>query len=398
MEIVVGRLASPSVARATVEVVERKGLGHPDTICDGVAEAASAGLVRAYRERFGTVLHHNVDKVLLVGGAAEPAFGGGRVSEPIDLHIAGRAVREAGGRAIPVDEVITEAAREWLGRHLPHLDPARHVRIQSHVRPGSAELVSLFQRGAAPVANDTSIGVGYAPESPLERAVRALDAHLRSEEVRRAHPHLGEDVKILALRRGSEVRFVVAHAFVDRHVADLDDYRRRRDALTDLVRDGLSASFDAPEVVVNAADDLDRGEVYLTVLGTSAEAGDDGEAGRGNRANGLITPMRPMTMESVAGKNPVSHVGKIYNVVAERLARALCAELPPVREAGCLLASRIGAPLEDPQLVDVRVRTREGAEPDDVRDAVQALVERELARVGDIDPAEVLARLTGSPP
>ncbi|HSJ96111.1 MAG TPA: methionine adenosyltransferase, partial [Myxococcota bacterium] len=62
-----------------VEVVERKGLGHPDSICDALAEAFSLALSRFYREHFGRILHHNVDKVLLVGGRAEPAFGGGAV-------------------------------------------------------------------------------------------------------------------------------------------------------------------------------------------------------------------------------------------------------------------------------------------------------------------------------
>ena len=76
-------------------------------------------------------------------------------------------------------------------------------------------------------------------------------------------------------------------------------------------------------VVVNAADDPAAGSLYLTVTGTSAEAGDDGEAGRGNRINGLIVPFRPMTMESVAGKNPVTHVGKLYNIVASLIAQRL---------------------------------------------------------------------------
>ena len=75
--------------------VERKGLGHPDTICDAVSEAASLALSRAYLERCGRVLHHNVDKVLLRGGTARPAFGGGEVLEAIEIYIAGRATGAA---------------------------------------------------------------------------------------------------------------------------------------------------------------------------------------------------------------------------------------------------------------------------------------------------------------
>ncbi|MFW5875550.1 MAG: methionine adenosyltransferase [Myxococcota bacterium] len=397
MELVVDHLASPSPAEASVEVVERKGLGHPDTICDAVAEAASAALSDAYRDRFGTVLHHNVDKALLVGGASQPAFGGGRVIEPMELHLAGRAARGIGEATVPIDELVVEAARTWLACHLREVDVARHVRFQCHLRSGSRDLSSLFGRGdRVPLANDTSIGVGFAPESPLEGAVRGLDAHLRSEGMGREHPHLGEDLKIMAIRRGGTARFVVANAFIDRHVATLGDYRQRREALAEDVRRLASAWFDQVEVAVNAADDVEAGDVYLTVLGTSAEAGDDGEAGRGNRANGLITPMRSMTMESVAGKNPVSHVGKIYNVVADRIARSVWNDVPEVREATCLLVSRIGAPIDDPQLVDVRVHPAPGVDPEDVRGAVRTVVEREQGRMGEIDPDEVLARLTGS--
>ncbi len=53
---------------------------------------------------------------------------------------------------------------------------------------------------------------------------------------------------------------------------------------------------------------------------TSVEMGDDGATGRGNRGNCLITPMRPMSIEAIAGKNPVNHVGKIYNVIAQQVA------------------------------------------------------------------------------
>ena len=106
---------------------------------------------------------------------------------------------------------------------------------------------------------------------------------------------------------------------------------------------------------VNAADVPARGQIYLTVTGTSAEAGDDGEAGRGNRANGLITPYRPMTLESVAGKNPVTHVGKLYNVAARRAAASLVTELPDLTAAEVYLVSRIGAPIAEPSLVELRL-------------------------------------------
>jgi hypothetical protein len=61
------------------EIVERKGPGHPDSLCDGISDAISRGLSRYYLDHFGTILHHNVDKVLLIGGRSKPAFGGGEI-------------------------------------------------------------------------------------------------------------------------------------------------------------------------------------------------------------------------------------------------------------------------------------------------------------------------------
>jgi S-adenosylmethionine synthetase len=105
-----------------VEIVERKGLGHPDSICDALAETLSGNLCRAYRRRFGEILHHNVDKALLRGGQATARFGGGSVLAPIDIYLAGRAVSAVGNDAVPIEEIVVEGSRAWLkanrGMHL----------------------------------------------------------------------------------------------------------------------------------------------------------------------------------------------------------------------------------------------------------------------------------------
>lgn len=369
-------------ADAPMEVVERKGLGHPDTICDALAEQASRALSRHYVERFGVVLHHNVDKVLLVGGQSRTAFGGGEVLEPIDVILAGRATREVEGVAVPVDELAVEACRSWLREHFRTLEPDVHVRLHPRIRPGSADLVDLFMRQARTghwLANDTSIGVGFAPMTRLERAVLEVERHLRSERTHAEHPELGEDIKVMGVRRGGEVELTVADAFVDRWVPSLGTYREQREALRSRVAGAAEPLLGVePAVHANAADDLDSGSVYLTVTGTSAESGDDGEAGRGNRHSGLITPYRPMTMESVAGKNPVSHVGKIYNVAAMELCQALVEQIEPVTAATCVMVSRIGGPVNEPAAVHLRIGT-DGTALDEVRALVQERAEQRIA-------------------
>lgn len=380
MKLVVSRIRS-TPAGAPVEIVERKGRGHPDTICDLVAERASVALCRAYRERFGAILHHNVDKALLRAGSARPAFGGGEVTAPIEIYVAGRATQEAGGVVLPVDDIVLEACDGALRETLHALDPARDVRLESLLRPGSTELRALFERpGERWLANDTSIGVGFAPASELERVVLAVSERLEGEGA--SQPEVGEDVKVMGVRSAGGIQLTAACAFVDRHVRSVDDYLEKKARVAELAREtARSLGVEDVEVVVNAADDVERGELYLTVTGTSGEAGDDGQVGRGNRSNGLITPQRPMSLEAVAGKNPVTHVGKLYNLVAQRAAARLVEALPGVRAAECYLVSRIGRPVDDPWVADVRLETTDGEPPERLADPAGEIVRSELGQL-----------------
>ena len=367
-----------------VEVVERKGRGHPDSICDAVAEAFSISLTRAYHARFGTILHHNVDKILLAAGSSAPRFGGGEVTAPMEIYLGGRATSLADAVEIPIADIGAASTRAWLRANLHAFDAERHVRVHTVVRPGSRALTTLLKTGqsARIVANDTSIGVGYAPSSRLERVVLAVERALTSPDAISAHPVIGEDVKVMGVRRGREIDITIACAIVDRHVRGLSDYT---DATALVARTARQVAQDMHDgevrVAINAADNLAAGDTYLTVTGTSAEAGDDGQVGRGNRVGGLITPSRPMTIEAAAGKNVVMHVGKSYNIVAHRIADSIVATCPEVSDVTCLLVSRIGSPAETPQLVELQVHTRDGIPLDVVRPVVEAIAQ---ARLGDL--------------
>jgi S-adenosylmethionine synthetase len=359
VQLGVSALLSPPPAAQPLELVERKGVGHPDSICDALVENLSIGLSRFYLERFGAILHHNVDKGLLVGGAAKPAFGGGAVIEPIEIYIAGRATRSLRGITVPVDELAVELSRDWIGRHLRGLG-AGAVRIIPRIRETSAELGALFLRhaeGAPPLANDTSFGVGFAPLDSLEGAVLAVERRLAAADTRRACPEIGQDVKITGMRSSDAVRITVACALIGGHLTDLPDYFAKKERVRSLAVEAASKTGGgAVEADVNPADGDTIDSIYLTVTGLSAEAGDDGQVGRGNRVNGLITPYRPMSLEAAAGKNPVTHTGKLYNLLADRIARALVSELPGVEEAYCYLLSRIGSPITEPHAADIGLR------------------------------------------
>ncbi|MFW9799094.1 MAG: methionine adenosyltransferase [Candidatus Thorarchaeota archaeon] len=360
MNIEVTRGLGIPVPERKVEIVERKGKGHPDTLCDKAAEELSVRLSEFYIETFGQVQHHNVDKVLLVGGQSNARFGGGDVIEPIYLLLSGRAVDVVNKdyeRQVPVGKFAVEHTREWLSGDLPNLDVNSDVIIDYKIRAGSTDLVGNFEVGVdIPRANDTSFGVGYAPLSPTEELVLEAEQLLNHAYTKKKWPQIGEDIKVMGTRVGDNIHLQVAAAIISTHTKDAEEYASVMEGIRELLSDMAVKITDQPvDVSVNTADSPEDGLFYLTVTGTSAEHGDDGQVGRGNRANGLITPYRPMTLEAAGGKNPVSHVGKTYNVAAREIVDRVVKEHPDLSQVYCFLVSQIGAPITEPQAVNVEL-------------------------------------------
>ena len=372
----------------SVEIVERKGTGHPDQICDCVMDAISVALSQAYLKDFGTILHHNIDKGLLAAGRVEKRFGGGEVIEPMELTIGDRATFSASGREIPVREIALAAAREWIGAHLRQVDPYRHVEYRFKLAPGSEELTDIFQRpGEVRGANDTSAAVGYYPLSPTEQAVLTLERELNGERFKALFPETGEDVKVMGLRCRDELDLTVAMPLMAWSIGSELEYFARKEAIEAEMRRfmGGRGGFRRVSVHFNTLDQPGRGlgGVYLSLLGTSAEDADSGQVGRGNRVNGLIPIGRPIGTEAAAGKNPMSHVGKIYNILAHRMAREICETIEGVRGVYVLLLSRIGEPVNRPNMANAQLLMERGRQPSEVAGKVEELFEREFSRIND---------------
>jgi S-adenosylmethionine synthetase len=229
--------------------------------------------------------------------------------------------------------------------------------------------------------------VGYAPLSETEELVLAVERHLNSTAFKAAHPEAGEDIKVMGYRFGRDLTLTVALAFVDRFVTDEDGYFERKAAIHDRLQEFVARQAHTMESVtidINTLDERGRGTggMYLTVLGTSAEGGDCGQVGRGNRVNGVIAFNRPATTEAAAGKNPVSHVGKIYNLLSHEIAEQVYVEVGGLREVTVYLCSQIGHPIDQPLVAAAQVVLSEGVELGDVRSSVAGVIDRELATIG----------------
>jgi len=403
--ITINTINRKPVSELNVELVERKGLGHPDYIADASAEAVSRALSNYYLEKYGVILHHNVDKVLVVGGQANPRFGGGDVLQPIYILVAGRVTTEVktatGVEKVPVGPIIISSIKEWIKENFRFLDPDKHVVIDYRVGMGSTDLVGVYELGVkavkVPLANDTSIGVGFAPLTDTERLVLETERLLNSREFKAKLPEVGEDVKVMGLRVGKDVKLTIASALISSLVKDKDHYLNVKEEVKNKVLD-LAAKITpnlTVDVTVNAADKPEHGIYYITVTGTSAEHGDDGAVGRGNRANGLITPMRPMTMEATAGKNPVSHIGKLYNVLANKIAERIYGEVKGLREVYVYLLSQIGKPINEPLVANVELLTEPGAElTGEVKSEVEGIVNEELENITALTDLVVKNKVT----
>lgn len=387
-QITVEVLSGKPVSDHEVEIVERKGVGHPDSICDAIMDRVSIALSKEYQKQFGVILHHNIDKAFLVAGDAEIRLGGGRVTDPMRLIFGDRATYSLNGKSIPINDIAISTAKRWIKEHLRFVDPDEHVVYDVQIKQGSPELVDIFSRDV-PGANDTSAAVGYAPLTETERMVLSSENYMNSPAFKALFPEAGEDIKVMGFRRGKELNLTAAVAFVDKFVDSEDAYFRRKGQMHEAVEEFISGEVKTLGNVSLSLNTLDQrgrglGGMYLSVTGTSAESGDSGQIGRGNKVNGVIALNRPMGTEAAAGKNPVSHVGKIYTVMTHQVAARIYQEVRGVREVYVWMLSQIGSPIDQPKVAAAQVilekRARQSAATRKVRD----ILERELAGINTL--------------
>ncbi|TXT58306.1 MAG: S-adenosylmethionine synthase [Promethearchaeota archaeon] len=383
------------------ELVERKGVGHPDSVCDAAADACSRALCKYYYDHFGRYYHHNVDKAALVGGIAKPDFGGGLILEPQKFLIVGRAINQIFKddklEYIPVATLCLDTCRSVTSKIFKNLDLNRDIQFDYAVRPGSIDLTGVFEESdvmdRVPLANDTSFGVGYAPLSDCESITLEAERLLNSDKFKNECKASGEDIKVMSRRIGNNIDITVAAAMVSKYIHDKNEYLNYKNQMKDAVLDLASKIIPEREVscTVNTADNLDQDIMYLTITGTSAEAGDDGQVGRGNRANGLITPCRPMSLEAVCGKNPINHIGKLYNILGNTMSHEIYKRAEgDIQEVHVKLLSQIGRPITDPWVNSIEIIPADNVNFDRLRKIADEVSSEQLSKENIIDLRERL--------
>ena len=347
-----------------IEIVERKGIGHPDSVADALAETVSRALCKMYKKEIGTVLHHNTDETQIAAGKAAPKFGGGTIIDPTYILLVGRATTDVTVnkqlKELPCKPTALKAAREYLRKTFPNVDVDSDIILDAKLGMGSDDLTGVYKTSGV-LANDTSFGVGYAPYSITDKLVLETEELINSKKFKLALPETGQDVKVMGSRVGNTLTMTIACAMVDRYIPDKSHYasaiedmyaRVQKNALNIIDKSGEDLEF---ELDINTGDNYKNNVYYLTVTGLSQEMGDDGSVGRGNRCNGLITPYRPMSMEATSGKNPITHIGKLYNIMSKLIAEDVAKKVSDEVEVRVRILSQIGKPVSEPLNCNVQL-------------------------------------------
>ncbi len=385
--IAVEQITQTPTHRRDIEIVERKGIGHPDSVSDGIAESVSRALSKYYLKEYGKILHHNTDQVEVVGGQSAPTFGGGKVLEPTYILLSGRATTKVGNDRIPFKSIAVKATKEYLQDNFKHLDMDTDVMIDCRIGHGSVDLTEIYDTSKLR-ANDTSFGVGFAPYSDTERLVYETEKYLNGKEFKAKLPAIGYDIKVMGFRQKDTINLTVAAAYVDKFVKDDPEYYSVKEELREHITKHATGLTDKPvNIFINTADEEDGKGTghYLTVTGLSMENGDDGSVGRGNRVTGLITPYRPMSMEAAAGKNPVTHVGKLYNVLSNLIAQDVVKEHgDDVQEVHVRIVSQIGRRIDDPHVASLQVIYADNVDPSKIKNNIRRIADARLENISEL--------------
>lgn len=401
--LLVSTSGKPRIDDTDYEVVERKGVGHPDTLCDTIAEKISQAYSQYCLEHYGIILRHMVDKIALSGGSAKVKFGGGEMQKPIRLYLNCRFTRTYQNETIPYLQIVTEVVRKHFGEILPLLDLDKWLMIvdNTHFAPGPGvvyeadgstrnERQFFFEVPQKEFAvfhdnslrsNDTSTTVTYSPLSITEKIVLLVENTLNDKEFKKTYPFVGSDIKVMARRMQKKIDITVCVPFIALHTPDKEFYAQNLVVLETLIKELVLNKHDEYKVSVslNTRDNPSKSDYYLTLTGSAIESGDEGVVGRGNRYNGIIPFTRHMSTEACCGKNPVYHVGKIYTAIGSIVSNEIFSLLG--LETCIYLTSQMGRSISDPWSVYVEVYGEEISPTQ--RQLIEGIVERCLANANE---------------
>jgi len=344
-----------------VEVVERKGVGHPDSLADALANEVSIAYSRYCLEHFGFILHHNVDKLYIGAGHYKNGFGYFDRLDPIRVCTNGRMSNSFGEELINIEKIQINAIKKYLYGVLPRLsdddlviipNATQHTKVSNWFTPISR---SDVPDSIEPRANDTSFCVAHWPPTPVEMMVYRLERYFWEEKNGLAipkFPEIGQDIKVLAVRRGDYIEATLCVPTISTLTTSYNHYQQILNGYEIALTEIASQIADEYSLKVSVRINPNQ-HLYMLGIGSCIECGEEGMVGRGNYINGIISSHSVHTQESWAGKNPVYHTGRVMGYLTAKLARVISKAL----NVKCTVSvmTKCGDLLFPPHMIDVAV-------------------------------------------
>ncbi|MFA5750022.1 MAG: methionine adenosyltransferase [Candidatus Shapirobacteria bacterium] len=368
--VIISSSDRPKINNTSYEVVERKGLGHPDNICDSIAEEISRNYSLYCIKKYGLILRHMVDKITVLGGSSKVSFGHGEMIRPIRILLNGRFTHRFNNEQIDYKQIVRSSVFEYFKKIFPLLDTEKWLEIidNTHFSQGPGvvydskgnslnERKNFFMVTDEKLAhlhnnnlrsNDTSTCVSYSPLSNLEQIVILIEKTLDSDEFKKEYPYVGTDIKVMGKRVKEEIELTCCIPFIAQYTPNVEFYQERIEWLKKLIIKMINDIYSQYKVKIflNTRDDIKNQDIYLTAIGSAVESGDEGAVGRGDRANGVISFNRSMSIEAPYGKNPIYHTGKIYTIISSLISEEIYSKLG--LENTVYLTSQMGRLIKNP--------------------------------------------------
>lgn len=385
------------------EVVETKGKGHPDNICDTLAEKISANYSRYCLDKYGVILRHMIDKLSILGGGSKVYFGKGEMISPIRILINGRFTDRYKKEKIDYMSIVENTIKGYFKELFPLLDVDRYLSIidNTHHNEGPGVVYNVdnttknererffevtndkdvLKHSNYLRCNDTSTTVSYYPMSKLEQAVLMIEQTLNSKEYSMLKPWIGNDIKVMGIRKSDKIEITSCVPLISLYVLDLDDYKNKLLLIKKDIEKIVQEYFPQNDISIylNTRDNYEKNDLYLTAIGSAVESGDEGAVGRGNRSRGVIPFSRNFSMEAPCGKNPVYHTGKLFTAIGDTISRKIYEKYSIENVVYC--TSKKGDNINEPWNVSVELNAEIS---NDVRNEIDRIVKEEISNHNDI--------------
>ena len=321
------------------EIIERKGMGHPDTLADKLAEECSRAYSNYCIENFGCVLHHNFDKLYIGAGCFRYENGQTNMYDKVKVYLNGRASNTMNGKTIDIDSIVRPVIKKYLNSVMPRLDVEKEVEIHCNCTQNtkiknwfSPDNINDVPDATNVFANDTSVCVSHFPPTFCEDLVMKIEQFFWKYEDNYPTPRfkdIGQDIKVMLSRINNDITISICIPVYLDCFNTKEEYenivKKYEYAITEFANKFNTNKYNIT-VGVNKLCNKDF-RMYSLIKGSCIECGEEGVVGRGNNSQGLIPVFRSHTMEAPSGKNERYHTGRVLSFLSEKAIERIANEL-----------------------------------------------------------------------